>query len=152
MGHLMPEWKLVVVGDGSNKNKYIQYAQQHKLSNILFVGLQNPYEYYCKSAIFMMTSAFEGMPMTLLEAQQMGVVPIAMDSFQGLHGMVENNATGIIVPDGDIASFTHALLKLMSDDKERIRLAKNAVGASEKFNIETILDKWEMVFDNLRIS
>lgn len=33
-----------------------------------------------------MTSAFEGFPMTLVESQQRGVVPVVMDSF--LHSMI----------------------------------------------------------------
>lgn len=40
-----------------------------------------------------MTSAFEGFGMTLVEAQQYGVVPIVMDSYKSLHDIIKNDET-----------------------------------------------------------
>lgn len=35
--------------------------------------------------------------MTLLESQQMGVVPIAIDTYKSLHDIVQDNYNGVIV-------------------------------------------------------
>jgi glycosyltransferase involved in cell wall biosynthesis len=46
-----------------------------------------------------MTSAYEGWGLTLTEAQQMGVVPIAFDSFGAVYDIIENEYNGLIIPN-----------------------------------------------------
>lgn len=65
------------------------------LKNVLFEGRQNPLSYYRRAAVFLMTSLFEGFGVTLTEAQQMGVVPMAMDSFEAVHDIINHRVSGI---------------------------------------------------------
>jgi glycosyltransferase involved in cell wall biosynthesis len=145
----LPEWKLIIVGDGPNADEYKEYVKIHAIGNVLFTGRQNSYEYYQKASIFMMTSAYEGFPMTLIEAQQMGVVPVVMDSYAALHDVVTNNKDGIIIPNNDIEGFCTAMVRCMQDNEYRFELAKAAVYSSNRFAIENILDKWEGLFNSL---
>jgi glycosyltransferase involved in cell wall biosynthesis len=146
---VLPEWKLIIVGDGPNADEYKEYVKTHAIGNVIFTGRQNPYEYYQKASIFMMTSAYEGFGMTIIEAQQMGVVPVVMDSYAGLHDIVSNNKDGIIIPNNDIEEFCTAMIHCMRDNEYRLELAKAAVYNSYKFTIDNILDKWESLFSSL---
>ena len=144
-----PEWKLVIVGDGPNRNDYEDYAKQHSLRNVFFAGQQNPYHYYKKASVFMMTSSCEGFPMTLLEAIQMGVIPVAMDSFSALHEVIEDGVNGFIVADNDVEGFAQTVLRCINDEKERAQMARNAVKNSTRFTLDTVLDQWETLFNRL---
>ena len=85
-----------------------------------------------------MTSAFEGFGMTLVEAQQYGVVPIVMDSYKSLHDIIKNDENGIIIPDNDFESFVNELKNLMNDDKRRRRLAENGSETCKQFSVNTL--------------
>ena len=80
------DWSFDFVGGGEGFKHIIQMAK--KLKRIKFVGYQQPEEYYRQSSIFMMTSRFEGWPMVLMEAMQMGVVPIVFNSFESLTDII----------------------------------------------------------------
>lgn len=47
---LYPQWKLIIVGDGPDKDVLINKAKD--ISNIEFKGYQDPREYYEKASIF----------------------------------------------------------------------------------------------------
>ena len=67
----------------------------------------------------MMTSAYEGWPMTLMEAMQNGCVPIVFDSFKAVYDIVDSDINGVIVSNGDMDTYHRELVRLMSDDNYR---------------------------------
>ena len=96
-----------------------------------------------------MSSAHEGFPMTLLEAQQMGVPVIAFNNFESLQELVIDGYNGFVVGPKDINSFVQRTRKLMLNDELRITYAKNAIDHSKNYTIDKILDKWENLFNEL---
>lgn len=142
-------WKLIVVGDGEAKDLYHQIAHDLRLQYVSFEGRQHPLTYYQKAAIFMLTSSTEGFSLTLIEAQQNGVVPIAMDTFPALKSIVKSGFNGIVVPDKDIKLYVDNLYQLMCDVELRHQLAGSAVKSSHKFSLDTICTQWYRLFDQI---
>ncbi len=142
-------WNLCIVGDGPDMRQTKQLSADLGLKRVSFEGFKNPQQYYLNSSIFLMTSAFEGFGMTLVEAQQYGVVPIVMDSYKSLHDIIKNDENGIIIPDNDFESFVNELKNLMNDDKRRRRLAENGSETCKKFSVNTIASAWENLFKTL---
>lgn len=64
------------------------------LRNIEFKGTQPSEPYYAESSVLCMTSTYEGFPMVLIEAQQYGCVPMAFDSFEAVHDIIEDGENG----------------------------------------------------------
>lgn len=146
---LASEWKLTIVGDGPDKLMYENTTKRMHLQNVFFEGRQDSFPYYKTASIFVMTSAYEGLAMTLLESQQNGVIPIVMDTFLSLHDIIEHEKNGVITEDGNIGSFAKELIMLMQDDNKRNMLATQAIESCKKFNIEVVVDKWESIFKDL---
>lgn len=143
------DWILRIIGDGPDMSMTKELSNQLQIKHIIFEGFKDPRKYYNDASIFMMTSAFEGFGMTLVEAQQYAVVPIAMDTYSSLHDIIEDEYNGIIVSDNDIQGYAERLNKLMSNEKYRKRLAMNGLESCKKFSIESIVDKWEKLFSKL---
>lgn len=61
---------LIIVGDGPDREKYESLVKKYKLgSRVTFVGKQsNPYPYIAMSDYLILTSVYEGFPVTFLEA------------------------------------------------------------------------------------
>ncbi len=137
---LYPQWKLIIVGDGPDKDVLINKAKD--ISNIEFKGYQDPREYYEKASIFCMTSIFEGFPMCLTEAMQFGCVPIAFDSFSAVYDIIKSGETGELVKSFNKKKYVEKLIHLIDDETYRKKLSKNAFQYVKRYDIANILPKW----------
>ena len=137
---LYPQWKLIIVGDGPDKDVLINKAKD--ISNIEFKGYQDTREYYEKASIFCMTSIFEGFPMCLTEAMQFGCVPIAFDSFSAVYDIIKPGETGELVKSFDKKEYVGKLIHLIDDETYRKKLSKNAFQYVKRYDIANILPKW----------
>lgn len=140
------EWKLVFVGEGRNLSDYKRQSKELGLSRISFEGFQDPRPYYEKAQLFLMTSALEGFGMTLVEAQQYGVVPIVMDTFLSLHDIITNNKNGLITSPGNIEEFAAAIMKLLADEQLRTKMARQCLVECQRFFANKVVDQWEKMF------
>lgn len=141
----LKDWHLVIVGTGGDEKNYKKLVRKLHLDRITFCGRQDPKSYYIESAIFMMTSRFEGWGLTLTEAQQFGCIPIAFDTYSSLHDIIEGNQNGYIIPWQDEYSFYLNMKELMTDENLRVTMAKSAIDTSKQFAINQIIDQWEEI-------
>lgn len=146
---LFPDWKLRIVGYGEDQDYCFKLAQKLKLKQVSFEGKKDSYEYYRTASIFMMTSAFEGFPMVLLEAQQMGVVPMAFDTFDSVHDNLIHETNGFVIPEKDVEMYSEKLKVLMSDSKLRKEMAQQGMQTLEKFSVENITQQWVNLFQSM---
>jgi len=142
------DWNLIFVGDGENLEETKELAKN--LPRVQFEGFREPEEYYKKNSIFLMTSAFEGLPMTLIEAQSFGCVPVAMNSFASLPDIVQDGKNGFIVPNNDINDFVEKVCLLMDNRNLRENMAKIGMESVKKFSIENIANGWEKLFEEIK--
>ena len=141
-GGKFPEWRLKIVGTGEDEEYYRHLAQRLGLQQADFEGRQAPQEYYRRAAICMLTSAYEGFGIVLTEAQQMGAVPIAFDTYAAIHDIIQEGRNGVLVPQGNAAAFAEALERLMDNEEERGRLARHAIEDCKRFDEEHIIREW----------
>lgn len=145
------QWKLTIVGHGEEyENEYKTYVNNNHLKRVKFVGLQQPEIYYKRASIFMMTSISEGWGLTLTEAQQFGVVPIAFESYASISDIITNYENGILIEENNCKAYIDQLHILMTDNHMRERIAQNAVLSSKRFEINTIAEKWNYLLNNLK--
>ncbi len=135
-------WSLHIAGDGPDKNKYQNIVESKSIPNVVFLGKINPVEEYKNASVFIMTSRYEGRPLTITEALQFGVVPIAMDTFSSLSDLIDDNENGYIIADNDLDSFVKKLSGLITNQALRNEMAKQAILSAEKFSISEIITKW----------
>lgn len=135
-------WKLLIVGDGPDMNKYKKIAKG--ICGVEFAGHSNNVQsYYKRSKIFMMTSIWEGLPMTLIEAMHYGCVPVVFDSFAAVHDLIKNGETGYIISNNDICQYVSVMDSLLNDDNLVTRLANKNLSNPNDFSIDKILRIWQ---------
>lgn len=145
----LQDWNLTIVGHGEDEHEYIELAESLGTRHISFKGIQNSLPYYRHSSLFMMTSISEGWGLTLTEAQQMGCVPIAFDTYSSLHDIIENGKNGYIVKEGDIDGYVQNMKHLMQDVALREKMAKQAIETSRSFERSHIVKQWDELFRQL---
>ena len=144
------DWNLKIVGDGPDMKASKELASDLGLRRVTFEGFKDPKPYYLDASIFFMTSASEGFGMTLVEAQQYGVVPVVMDTYSSLHEIIESGKNGIIIPDNDLEGYATAVEKLMLEPVYRKQLAGNGLRTCKKFTVNHIADEWENLFNQMK--
>ena len=135
-----PHWALDVVGDGEDLNDL--KLEFKDLKNVNFHGFQNPIVYYKRAKLFCMTSSFEGLPMTLIEAQSFGVVPIAFNTFKSATDIIDNESNGYLVCPYDEDEYFHKICNLIESPELLQSMQIKAKEQSKKFDINNIGRMW----------
>ncbi|YCI81809.1 lipopolysaccharide 1,6-galactosyltransferase [Enterobacteriaceae bacterium] len=108
-------WTLHAIGDGSDFEKCRRYASEKGIADrITWHGWQaEPWTLVQRDikrvSALLLTSSFEGFPMTLLEAMSYGIFCISSDCMSGPGDMIVNGVNGQLYPPGDVSAFTAAL-------------------------------------------
>lgn len=137
-------WKLNIVGDGSQRPMLeTLIADLHLNESVVLSGHQdNPQVFYKRAKIFAMTSKYEGFPMTLIECQSFGCVPIIYDSYPAASEIVKNGENGFLIPFRQKRKYADKLNKLISDTTLLQKLSLNSIKSAERFKPDIIMDEW----------
>lgn len=140
-------WSFIIVGDGPLKKQIEQLIEIYNLKDsVRLIGhTDHPEIYYKRAKIFVMTSKYEGFPMTLLECQTFKCVPIIYDSYPAAKEIIEDGVNGFLIPYGKPLLFSHKLKKLISNEQLLYRMASVGHLMAEKYNLNIIIDEWEDV-------
>ena len=148
----MPElsdWTLKVVGFGNYEAQYKKLAKGLRLERIFFEGRQDPRPYYRESSLFMMTSLYEGWPMTINESLQFGCVPFAFDVIPSLHDIIENGKNGCLLREMDLVGYAQKMKEIMLDDEKREELMEKCLETSKLYSLDNIYVKWKKLLNEL---
>lgn len=145
----LPNWKFILVGDGRDLDLYKEMAKKFNLQQVSFEGYQQPHPYYQKAKIFVMTSAFEGFGMTLVEAQSFGCVPLAMNSFLSVSDIIDSEKNGLLIKNEDVRGFAQAIIKTAKSPLLLENMKANALESCKKFSVENIVDQWIQLFERI---
>lgn len=146
-----PEWSLQLYGDGEDRLKLIELCKKYCIDNsvVFFSPTPQIQERLLDASIYVMTSRFEGLPMTLIEAMSLGLPLVSFDCKTGPKDVIKNGYNGFLIHEGDIKSLAEYLMKLMKDEDLRLKMGHNSKIEGEKYSHEHIAELWENLFNNL---
>lgn len=146
-----PDWNLLMIGDGPNKQDMIKYAKKLSLTNIKFIGNSELLPYYQCAEILCMTSTYEGFGLVLTESFQNEVIPIAFKSYEAIQDIIQDNRTGILIRPFDENLYAEQLSMLMRDQTLRNKFRTNIKNydLEAKFGDSIIYKNWLRIFDSI---
>ena len=146
-----PDWKWVVLGEGEDRQMLEEKVKMLDLDKqLLFPGnASNIDKYYSEAAMFVMTSRFEGLPMTLLETKPYKLPLISFNCKTGPSELIKEGVNGFLVSEGNINDMADKIVQLMEDEKLRKQMSKNTVEDMEKFELSQIMEQWNDLISNL---
>lgn len=148
-----PNIKLTIVGDGENKNYFINLAKDLKvMNNVKFTGPIKNKDleiYYKNSAIVIVPSIYQdNFPTVCLEALSMGR-PIIGTNRGGIPELIENKYTGLIIPPYNSNKLTKAIINLLSDTQMLEKMSKNAKNKSQLLTLNNNINSIETIYNKL---
>lgn len=136
-------WRLKLVGEGPDLERYKKYVSDNGIGNIEFLGRRNPLPFYEESSILLLTSGAEGWGLSLTEALQNGVVPVVMNSSPVYADIIENGYNGYLCPNGNVKAFARRIAALVENPLQIRTMQKNALASAKKFSIDKTISLWE---------
>lgn len=147
----VPDTVLFVVGDGPLRNALWSEVERLGIKrNVKFTGMVSDiYPILCLSDLFVLSSIYEGHPISILEAMTMKKAIIATD-VGGIRDIVKDSEIGLVVPSGNQKALSSAIIDLLQNKKKR--LSMGAAGyklVNDKFNNKNIVPLIEAQYARL---
>ena len=132
------EIKAVIVGKGDLEEELKELVKELGIEKeVEFLGVRKDIEKLMKSTkLFVLSSRWEGLPLTILEAMSSGAGIIAT-KVGGIPEIIQNGKEGILISPEDSETLAGAIAELLKDRELRVKLGINAYKkVKEKYSIE----------------
>ncbi|MDD7090887.1 glycosyltransferase [Campylobacter sp.] len=133
------DFKLLVLGAGSQKKSLQSLSAKLGLKNLEFLGsVSDIQNYYKKAKIIVSSSRFEGLGNVLIESAFFECIRVATPTAGALE-LLEDGKNGFISSDFSEQALAKAILKAINADES---VLENTRAESEKFSLENIAAQW----------
>lgn len=143
---VVPNAKLIMAGKGVEENKLKTFVKQESLERSVlitgFVSEEDKWKLLRICDLFVLPSAIEGHPITVIEAMACAKTVIVSDQ-SPFPELIKNGETGILVPIHSPHELAEAIIEISKDDN---RLREIGLAAKEevinRFNMDVVADRY----------
>lgn len=143
-----PRMQLWLIGEGTLKPEAESHVREKRLDKkcSFIVSVPDIRDCLEKCDIFALSSDWEGVPLTILEAMAASK-PVISTNVGGVSELVRDEVTGILVPPRDPQALAQGILRLAEDPDLRQRMGDAAQKrASERFDISKTAKDYESLY------
>ena len=139
--------KLILVGDGELREEIEKKISFYNLFNkVELMGVREDVpDLLAKSDIFVLSSSYEGLPLTVLEAMAAGL-PIVSTRVGGVPDIVHNNINGILAEPENPQALAEGIMHLIKNDTLREQMSKKSRMLVDKYDISNTQRAYEELY------
>lgn len=140
-----PDYVLHLYGEGSLEQELKDLAINLAISDhIVFEGFHRDILSEIKNAgMYVLSSDYEGISNSLLEAMGMGMPVISTDCPCGGSRMcIQDGVNGLLVPVGDPNALCDAMERIAGSEELAAQMGQEAAKVRERFSLRSILKEW----------
>lgn len=145
----LPEYTLAIYGDGELQDGLQKQIDELGLKDRAFLKgtSKQIHQLINDAALFVLSSDYEGIPNTLLEAEALGIPSISTDCKPGgAREIIDNGVNGYLTPIGDKEKLAEAIYNLLTDFEKQKQFSEEGKKSMSKFEPECIYNAWESFF------
>jgi L-malate glycosyltransferase len=146
-----PNARLLVAGDGSQRNKLRELADTLPLSSVDFLGAVEPKQMpalYDRADIFINASDVDNQPLSIIEAFACGL-PVVTTDAGGIPYMIAEGQTGLMVGRGDHNGLADRVIRLIGDPELASSLALRAREECRRYSWMAVRGRWLRLYHEL---
>lgn len=144
--------RLVILGEGPPAIRQALSGQIARLkleADVRLPGFEaNPFRYFARSGVFVLSSLWEGASNAILEALACGCPVVSVDCPTGVREQLDNGRIGPIVPQGDAAALAAAIGRRLAAPRDADALRAYAEG----FDLNLMLAAYRRLLGDLAAS
>ena len=136
------DFTLKIVGEGPERNMLERLVSELHLDHkVALTGNSTQVaELLSRSDLFVMSSAWEGLPIALIEATLAGL-PVLVTNVGGCSEVVRETGNGVVVDPGNPVEYAVHLRELLESPGLREALSKNARENSGRYRLDVAVDR-----------
>ena len=145
-----PQYRFVVIGEGPLEAEMLASARAlGVLSHLRFAGRsERPFVYLRAADLMLLTSRWEALPISIVEAFQTGT-PVGATDCSGVAELVDD-AVGACVPKGDVTAICAAVQGVLEDDGlQKLKAAALQRSKEARFDPDVVNAWFEAVYRGL---
>lgn len=140
---------LIMVGDGPDRSKAEQFAREHQLNDVVFVGnVKNPMELLSAADVMLLPSESESFGLAALEAMASGV-PVVSSNAGGLPELNRHGVSGLMSNVGDVDEMAKQVFYLIEKEERLLKFKDQARERAIAFSLEAVLPLYEQLYDKV---
>lgn len=125
--------KLLILGEGDSELKSILLSLIQDENVFLLGSKKNVSDYLFLSKAFILTSLYEGMPISMIEAFSVGCFSICT-GVGGMKNMIIHNQNGIIIENTEVDSIVNSIEYYLSLNEDKLgEISRNAMSDYRKY-------------------
>jgi glycosyltransferase involved in cell wall biosynthesis len=144
----IPDARFVILGEGELRESLERQVRDHHLEkHVLLPGFRTDVLGCIKGFdLFAMSSVTEGLGTSLLDAMACSRAVVATRA-GGIPEIVEDGATGTLVPPRDPAAMAHEIIRLLRDEALRRRMGEaGSARVTARFTVERMVEETAAVY------
>jgi glycosyltransferase involved in cell wall biosynthesis len=137
--------KLMIVGDGADKDFILAKINKLKLNySVEVLPFQKNITPFIQHAYCtILTSYFEGFPMSIVESLAVGTPVISVDCETGPSEIIQNDFNGLLVENHNEKALAEAIKKIIEDDNLYQNCKNNAQKSVEHLSLKIVAQQWQ---------
>ena len=146
------EYSLEIYGEGPDRNELMKLASSLGVAGAVHLPGQSKtlLEDINDSAMFVLSSDYEGMPNVLIEAMACGLCCIATDCpIGGVRSLIENGENGILIPIRNERALLEAMKTMADDPALAARLGQNATRIQQRLDETLVATEWRRYLETI---
>ena len=149
---LHPDWEWDVFGQGEELERLVALTEEKGIQGQMhFRGqVSDLYDRYSDYAFMVMTSRYEGFPMTLLEGMANALPLVSFDIPTGPDEIIEDGYNGFLIPASDLETMSRAITELMDHPELRRTMSEHCLQRRDPFSQEEIIKEWKAILKGIR--
>ncbi|MAR90182.1 MAG: glycosyltransferase [Pseudomonadota bacterium] len=140
--HRVRPARLIILGEGNRRDELQAMIAELGLKGVVDLpGFQeNPFPFLAAADVFVLSSRWEGLPNTLIQALALGTPVVATDCPNGPAEILEYGKWGPLVPVGDSAALADAIHYQLDAECQAEDSPKHQV--AERYGVSNILSQY----------
>lgn len=145
-----PDWKLDIYGSGN-----WEFYQEMAISCGVMTLCCHPEEsdvgnLYTNASIYVLSSRYEGFGIVLIEAQSYGLPVVAFSCPCGPKDII-SDTNGILVENGNVLQLAEGIIRLIENQKKRTEMGTLARINAQRYLVDSIMNKWLSLFNEVLV-
>lgn len=137
--------RLVIIGEGEEREKIEGLVEKLGIREDVWLAgsKRNPLPYLARSRLFVLSSIWEGLPTSIIEALALGIPVVATNCVGGIREILENEEYGLLVHREDKEMLAKKILLLLDQNVDKGRLQERA----SVFSVDNAANKYLELFN-----
>ncbi|MBS7788109.1 glycosyltransferase [Flavobacterium sp. CYK-55] len=143
-------YQLLILGDGPDRDYLVQTIQKLGLNDVvqLIAFVKNPFLYVQNARFTVLSSRYEGFPMSVIESLSLGVPVVSVDCLSGPSEVIQNEYNGLLVQNHNTQALGMALKRMVTENDLFQKCSANAKQSVAHLTMQKIAEQWRIILEN----